>query len=404
MQQVVTRRQAVNVGILTLAQGLYLITSVTAMTLSAVVGRQLASDPALATLPVALMMVGTLIATLPASLVMKKVGRRAGLMAGTLLGGVGGGLLCGFGIAGGDFLLFSAGNFLLGIYQAFAMYHRFAAAEVATDSFRSRAISLVMVGGVISAFLGPWNAQFSRSLYPEQPLLGPYAVATGLAALAVLLLIGLRVPRAGTEQAGGTARPLAQIAAARAVPVAMLIAAFAYAQMMLVMTATPLAMSEAGLQMDDIALVMQAHVLGMFVPSFFTGSLISRFGLVRIILLGVAILVASCASAMAGGSLAHFVIGLLLLGVGWNLLFIGASTLLTESHTPAERGLVQGLNDLAIFALVAIAALLSGVLLDRFGWASLNGLMLPLPLAAGTAILFLKRPRRLALKTGSPTG
>ena len=380
-----------NVLILAASQALFLIAAVTVMTLSGVVGGELAPTPGLATLPVAAMMLGTVATTLPASLFMKRVGRRLGFLVGTLGGGAAGAAVATAGVLAESFWLFTFGNLLLGIYQAFAMYYRFAAADVASDDFRPKAIALVMAGGVVAAFFGPWNAHLSQGLLlPGTPEAGPYAVMVGLALLAGFLVSYLKVPPVA-EATGGEQRPLGRIVAQPAFAVALLAAAVGYAVMILVMTATPLAMRAAGFGMDEAAFVMQWHVLGMFAPSFFTGGLIARFGVLRILQVGAVLLVVSALTAVSGEGLAHFWVALVLLGIGWNFLFIGGSTLLTTTHTAAERGKVQGVNDLTVFGLVAAGSLLAGLLLHHVDWAGLNLFVLPFVLVTAVAAFWLQR-------------
>lgn len=235
-----------NVGILVIGQTLFMIASITVMTLSGVVGQQLSPDPGLATLPIAMMMLGTVVFTLPASLYMKRVGRRLGFITGATLGGVVGGLLAFTAVAVESFWLFCAGNLLLGLYQGFAMYYRFAAADVASPTFRSRAISYVMAGGVVAAFLGPWNASTASGWVASAPWGGPYLVIAVLALVAVVLLSFLRVPASGEPQPGDLSRPMRAIAAQPAFMVAVLAGAAGYAIMILVMTATSLAMRAEG--------------------------------------------------------------------------------------------------------------------------------------------------------------
>jgi len=386
-------RERLNVALLASNQALFLIAAITVMTLSGVVGRDLAPSPVLATLPVALMMLGTVTVTLPASLLMKRIGRRAGFLIGTIGGGVGGGAVSALGVMTGSFLLFCLGNLLLGLYQAFAMYYRFAAADAASESFRSRAISLVLAGGVVAAFLGPWNANYGQAVLAAAPQAGPYVIVTALSALAAVLVGLLRIPSAA-EPKGGPQRSMREIAARPRFPVALTSAAIGYAVMILVMTATPLAMRDAGFEMAQAAFVMQWHVLGMFAPSFFTGSLIARFGVRRILGAGGIILLISAATAISGQTLVHFWVALVALGVGWNFLFIGGSTMLTALHTPDERGKVQGINDLVIFGLVALGSFMAGTLLHQFGWAGLNIAVTPFVLLALAAVAWLSLRER----------
>lgn len=371
-------REKTNVFLLAASQALFLIAAITVMTLSGVVGQQLTPEPALATLPVALMQVGTLLSTFWASMLMKRIGRRPGFLIGTVVGGVLGGGLSTLGVVLGSFAVFCAGNLLLGIYQAFAMYYRFAAADCASASFRPRAISLVLAGGVVAAIFGPWNADRSQALWGAYPEAGPFLIVTGLAVLATILVGLLQVPKTGEPQGVPAAqRPLGTIAGQPAFRVALLAAAIGYAVMILVMTATPLAMRSSGFGMSEAAFVMQLHTLGMFAPSFFTGSWIARYGVLNILLAGALILLGASAVAISGESLPQYAVALLLLGVGWNFLFIGGSTLLTETHNQEERGKVQGVNDMVVFGLVAAGSLLAGLLLHHLGWAGLNLAVIP---------------------------
>ncbi|WP_254275045.1 MFS transporter [Halomonas sp. 3H] len=383
------RREKQNVVILVISQMLFMVASITVMTLSGVVGQHLSPDPGLATLPIAMMMLGTVASTLPASLYMKRVGRRRGFITGASLGGVVGGLLSFAAIALGSFWLFCAGNLMLGLYQGFAMYYRFAAADAASPAFRSRAISFVMAGGVAAAFLGPWNASAATDLVAAVPDGGPYLVIAILALLAIGLLSQLRIPPSGEPQPGEASRPMATIAARPSFRVAVLAGAVGYAIMVLVMTATPLAMRARGFEMSQVALIMQWHVLGMFAPSFFTGGLIARFGVPRILLAGTLLLTGTVVVANLGASLAHFWVALVLLGIGWNFLFVGGSALLSTVHSEAERGKVQGVNDLIIFSLVALGSLMAGAMLHHLGWEALNLAMLPAILLVMLATLWL---------------
>lgn len=404
------KHEKTNVGLLVGSQILFLITSITVMTLSGVVGLHLAPSPALATLPVTGMMLGALVFTLPASLLMKQIGRRLGFLIGASVGGIGGGVVSVAGVVSGSFWLFFAGSLLFGLYQGFATYYRFAAAEVASDSFKPRALSLVMAGGVFAAFLGPWNASHSHGLVSHamhdasemgmaHPLVeatnaGPYLMLVFLAGVAVILLSFLRVPKVIEDAAHGAARSFGEIAQQGVFRVALLCSVVGYSVMVLVMTATPLAMTAQGYSMNQIATVMQWHVLGMFAPSFFTGSLIVRFGVYRILLAGSLALLLAFTTALSGSGFGQFLVALILLGIGWNFLFIGGSNLLTQAHTPAERGTVQGVNDFLIFALVALSSLLSGVLFYAVGWSGIQWLMLPLAVVTGAIVWWYQRAQQ----------
>ena len=383
-------REKSNVALLSANQAIFGIAMTTVLTLSGVVGSRLAPDPSLATLPIALMQIATLFFTFPASILMKRIGRRPGFIIGATVGGAGGGIVSAIGIAGDSFLVFALGNMLLGVFQAFAMYYRFAAADCASESFRSKAISLVMAGGVVAAIFGPWNANYSQRLTQSNPEAGPFLVLAGLAVVATILLVLLEVPESREPAGAGSGRRLGVIASQPAFTVALVAAAIGYGVMVLIMTATPIAMSAEGFDIGQTALVMQFHVMGMFAPSFITGWLIARAGVLNILLAGGMTILAAIAIAISGAALWQFMIALLLLGVGWNFLFIGGSALLTETHTPAERGKVQGLNDFAIFSLVALASALSGALLHSLGWLTLNILAVPLVAVTLIATIWLR--------------
>lgn len=387
-----TRHERRNVAILAANQALFLITAITVMTLGGLVGQRLAPHPSLATLPIAMMIIGVVLAALPASLLMKRIGRRNGFILGALLGGAAGGAISVAAIGLGSFWLFCGGNLLLGVYQAFANYHRFADADAASPAFESQAISLVLAGGVAAAFLGPLNASRTTDLLGSIPDAGPYAIIIALALLGAALHVGLQIPNDHQARTGAQ-RPFRQIRRDPAFVVALLAATAGYTIMILVMTATPLAMQQAGFALSDAATVMQWHVLGMFAPSFVTGRLITRYGVGRILLIGAALLTASVAAAITGQTMPHFVAALVLLGIGWNLLFVGGSALFATTHTAAERGKVQGANELVIFTAVAAGSLLAGMLLHTVGWRTLNLFMLPPVVVSALITWRWHRPR-----------
>jgi MFS family permease len=399
-------REKTNVLLLSASQALFGIAMTTVLTLSGVVGSRLAPDASLATLPIALMQIATLFFTFPASILMKRLGRRPGFLIGTTVGATSGGIVSAIGVITGNFWVFAAGNMLLGIYQAFAMYYRFAAADCASDSFRSRAISLVMAGGVVAAIFGPWNANYSQALTQGTPEAGPFFVLAGLGIIATILVGMLEVPESREPVGTGAGRKLGIIASQPAFVVALLAAAIGYGVMVLVMTATPISMQNNGFEIGQTALVMQFHVMGMFAPSFITGTLIARYGVLNILLTGGVIMLGSIFLALSGVALWQYLISLLLLGVGWNFLFIGGSALLTETHSASERGKVQGINDFAIFSLVALASALSGALLHSLGWVSLNVIAIPFVALTLLATIWLKfgRARKTVDTPASTTG
>ena len=293
-------------------------------TVSALVGLALAPSPGFATVPLGLQFLATMLFTFPASLCMQRVGRRAGFMGGAAFGLLGAALAA-WSVAEGSFEGLCAGAFCIGIFIAFAQYYRFAAADVATAKYRSRAISLVLAGGVVAAFAGPNLANASRDLFATAVFAGCFVVVAGLAAGTMLVLAFVRVPHYRSRSGNGVSRPLAAIAMQPRYLTAVAGALVGYAAMNLLMTSTPLAMETRTLPFAATASVIQWHVVGMFAPSFFTGHLIRRFGTLQIMLVGAVLQAACVAVNLAGDSYAHFLAALVLLGLGWNFLFIGAT-------------------------------------------------------------------------------
>jgi len=380
-----------NVVILATCQGLMMIGATTMIAESALVGHMLAFDKSLATLPLAFMHVGVMATTFPASLFMARFGRRAGFSIGALAG-FAGAMLCALAIVLGSFWLFCAGTFVTGAYTGFGTFYRFAAADGARAEWKARAISLVLTGGVLAAVLGPELAKATVDLLAPHVFAGSFAAlgVTTLLALALLQLLDIPPP---AETAAGPARPLGEIARQPVFVVAVASAMIAYGVMNLVMTATPLAMLACDHGFHDAATVIQWHALGMFVPSFFTGGLIRRWGVTPVMALGAALLAACAAVNLAGVAFANFWVALLLLGIGWNFVFVGASALVTESYRPAERAKAQALNDFLVFATVSATALASGALMHLGGWAPVNLATLPFVAAAALAVLWLARRR-----------
>ena len=382
-----------NVLILSACQALVLSGSCLIIATSALTGLSLAQNRLWATLPLSCMFVGTLLTTFPASLMMKRIGRRAGFMIGPLAGLVGAAVAI-WAITERDFWLFCAGSFLIGVLNGVGYYYRFAAADISGSEYRSRAISWVLAGGVVAAFVGPNLAAFNRDLIAGFPFAGSYASLLVVYLLSILLASLLRIPPPTEAERYGAQRPLGKIARQPVFFVSVIGALIAYGVMNLVMTSTPLAMAGCGHSFSDTALVIEWHVLAMFLPSFFTGHLIVRFGVLRIMGVGVVLLFGSVAANLSGITVTHFVVGLTLLGLGWNFLFVGGTTLVTESYSPAEKAKTQGLNDLMIFGTVALTAAVSGVVHETAGWEMLNLLVLPFLLAALVLILWLSRARK----------
>jgi MFS family permease len=387
--------------LLATAQALFQTASTLVATVGALAGIQIAPDPQLATAPIASMFLGTVITTVPVSMWMARAGRRAGFVMGAVLG-VLGGLIAAWGIYLGSLLVLSAGTLLLGAYQASALFYRFAASEASDEPFRPRAISLVLAGGVVAAFLGPALGTLGAPLL-EPAYVGSFLILAVTCVVAAALLTRLRVPMPQAEAGESGSRPLLAIMGQPTYAVALFGAATGSGVMVLAMTATPLAMAQHEHGLAAGAVVIQAHVLGMFLPSFFTGSLISRFGVVRIMFAGIALLSAHVALSLSGTGFISFASALVLLGVGWNFLYLGGTTLLTSTYLPAERARAQAANDLAIFVVGLAASLSAGALLEAVGWRVMNLFLLPWLLLALIAIGWLRRVRHASRSAGAPS-
>jgi len=387
-------RTRLNVVILALCQALYLSASSIQVALSGLVGAMLAPDKLLATLPFSLITVMTASTTIPASFVMARLGRRAGFVLGALIGGTGG-AISSIAIFRQSFIAFCIGNALMGCFQAVAQYYRFAAADAAEPAFKSRAVSWVMAGGVAAALLGPGIAGFSKDLFAPITFAGSYLAIVVLAALSILLLSRLSIPRPAAPAPGQGGRKLAVIARQPAFIAAVANGVLGYATMVFVMSATPLAAVACGHSSDDAIGIIRMHLLGMFAPSFVTGSLIARFGVTRVLLAGAGMLLASALAALSGLALYNFWAALALLGVGWNFLYVGGTTLLTAAYRPEERAKTQAANEFLTFGVVAVASFASGGVMARIGWNAINYATVPLLLiAAATTLWYATVSRR----------
>lgn len=351
-----------------------------------------ADNAAFATIPVSLFILGTACFTLPAQKIMARVGRRPVFIGAALLGAFAG-LISMQAILIGAFWMLCVGTFLSGILGAVVHSYRFAAADTASPAFRPKAISWVLAGGVASGLIGPQVVIAFNDFFDPILFAGAFMGQAGLALLsiAVVSFVNLPKPVPRTPAAKARIRPLREITAQPRFQAALLSAIVAYALMALAMTAAPIAMIACGHTVGEAALGIQWHVIGMFAPSFFTGSLIARFGVERVILTGFVILAACAVVALNGISVAHFWIALVLLGVGWNFGFLGATAMLTECYRPEERNTVQGWNDFILFGFVAFASFSSGGLLHLFGWDVINWLLLPILAAAALFLLFRGR-------------
>lgn len=383
-------REIRNVGLLAVCQALMMTASTLIVATSALVGVMLAENKALATLPFGLMWLMTTLTSVPAALLMRRFGRQAGLMCGVTAAMLGGSL-CTLAIFQRRFDLFCAGSMLVGAFNAFGQQYRFAAADAAGEKFRARAISLVVAGGVIAAFAGPNLARFTRDLYPLDTFAGCYAAMVGLYVLSFVVLVFVRMPPAVISTIRITAAGFTELMKRRRFLVAAASAMLGYGVMNLVMTSTPLAMLDCGFGFGETATVIQWHVLAMFTPSFFTGFLIERFGALKIIMTGALLQLACVFVNLQGQTEWNFIAALVLLGLGWNFLFLGGTTLLTTSYGGAEKAVAQGLNDFLVFGMVTMTALGSGALHHMFGWDAINMVMVPFISVAFVLSFWLNR-------------
>jgi MFS family permease len=384
-----------NVLILSVCMALANSANTLQVTLGGLVGYLLVEDKALATLPVTFVVAGTALSTIPASMLMRRIGRQLGFMFGSGLG-VLGSLIAAFGVYQSHFWLFCLGAFIFGASNAYTQLYRFAAADISPPETKSRAISWIMVGGLVAAFMGPEIAKHTREILSPYLFLGSYLAAAVLPVLVLLILTMVRLPKPTVAELREPGRPLAEIVRQPTFLVAAMAGMFGYGVMNLLMTATPLAMQICEHPFSAAATVIQWHVFGMFFPSFFTGNLIARFGTLRIILAGTVLNVVCIAVALSGVSVMNFQAALLLLGVGWNFMYIGGTALLTEVYRPAERNKTQALNDFLVFGTVALASLGSGKLLYHWGWELVPMSALPFILMAGLAAVWLMLQRRRA--------
>jgi predicted MFS family arabinose efflux permease len=360
---------------------------------AAIVGTMLAPDKGLATLPISIFVLGMWMGTLPMGVLARRLGRRNALQIGTVCG-VLTGLICCVAVLQGSFLLFNIGAVFSGLYASGHQSYRFAAADTASEEFRARAISWVLVGGIFAGVVGAQLVIATQNLWPPYLFAATYIGQSALALIAGAVLMFVNIPKPPPRSVVGDGRPLLEIAREPRFIVAVVCGVAAYSMMNLVMTSAPLAMVMCNHSVTDATLGLQWHVLGMYAPSFFTGALIARFGLERVTGLGFALIIVAAAIGTAGISLWHFWIGLALLGVGWNFAFIGATTMVTHCHRPNERNKVQAFNDFLVFGSMAIGSFSSGQLLASFGWATVNEVVFPVVLAAGALLVWSALRRR----------
>ncbi|MEE2727179.1 MAG: MFS transporter [Candidatus Latescibacterota bacterium] len=385
-----------NIAFLFLCEAFSRTGSIVVLSSMALVGRELAPHAALATLPLALAPVSTMLMTVPAARLMQRRGRKVGFALGAILGVVGGLVGCAA-LFNEDFVLLCMGAVGIGAVNGFSTYYRFAAAEVVDESWRSRAISLVMAGGIVAAVAGSNLASWSRGLFPEHLFAGSYLAIAAIQVLVLCALSFVRFPVPSQAESRGGGRSLREIARDPRFAIALVGAVASWAVMSLLMNATPLSMHRHMHSFDDTAWVIQWHVLGMFVPSFFTGHLIIRFGEGRIMAGGLLLLALSALTNLGGVALHNYAVGLALLGVGWNLLFVGATSLLATVYKPEEKARVQSANDFLIYGLMVLTTFGSAPLEEAVGWEALNLFALPLLACVASVMWMIHRRARPAV-------
>ena len=395
------KRAKFNVTVLVLAQAILGSQMPMIFTIGGLAGQTLAPNPCYATLPISLIVLGSMLAANPLSMIMQRYGRRVGFFVGAF-GGAMGGAVGAYGLYLHSFEVFLLGSFLTGIYMSAQGFYRFAAADTASEAFRPKAISYVMAGGLASALIGPQLVKVTAQSMVV-PFMGTYLAMIAINVFGSLLFLALDIPKPEPRRADApVGRSRWEIMKTPTVAVAMICAMVSYALMNLVMTSTPLAVVGCGFEQNTAADVVSAHVLAMFIPSFFTGHLIARFGTTKIVASGLFILGCAGAVALQGVNVENFFLALILLGVGWNFGFIGATTMLASAHNPEEKGIVQGMNDFFVFGGVTVASLSSGGLMNCSGgspvegWTAVNIAMVPFLTLAGGALIWLAMQKRRA--------
>lgn len=378
--------------LLALCQGLFLTNNVTFIAINGLVGLSMAPLGWMATLPVMGYVVGGALSTSLVAKTQQMYGRKRSFQLGLLVA-LGSALLCAYAAVHKDFWLLCFATVVAGYYNANANLYRFAAAELAAPAAREKAVSLVMAGGLMGAVLGPNLAAQTKSL-TQVPFAGAYLALAVVALIALVVMAFVDFPPQPPKQAHTEGRPLSAIMRQPTFIVAAATGALGFGVMNLLMAATPIAMQQCGLPFGDAALVLEWHVIGMFAPGFFTGHLIKRFGTLPIMGVGVALYAGCIAVALTGVDLHQFLIALFLLGVGWNFLFTGSTTLSLETYTPQEKDRAQGALNFFVFAVLAISSLASGILVTTSGWTWLNyGSVAPVALVA-VSLLWLAYIRK----------
>ncbi len=381
-----------NAMVLAVAQALAGGNNTVIVSTSSIIGAVLAPDKGLATLPITGMVMGMWVGTLPVGWLARHYGRRFALQTGSLFG-IASGLISYSAVMGGSFWLLVLGTFFGGLYAAAHQSYRFAAADTASEAFRPKAVSWVLAGGVFAALIGPQLVIFTKDLLSPHLFAASFLGQSACAVLAAIVLMFVKVPPMPKVRPH-QGRPLAEIVRVPRFLVAVACGVASYGLMNMVMTSAPLAMVGCGHSVTDAALGIQWHVLAMYGPSFFTGSLITRFGVARITGLGLALIGIAAVIGISGLTVAHFWAGLVFLGLGWNFAFIGATTMVTQCHRPEERNKVQAFNDFLIFGCMAVTSFSSGQMLAYLSWSAINEVAFPVLVTAGALLLWLNLRKR----------
>jgi len=375
------RLAARNAVVLAVAQALAGGNNTVTVATTGIIGATLAPDPALATLPISIMVLGMWMGTLPVGMLAKAYGRRFALQTGSTFGALSGLISCAA-VLRGSFWLLLVGTLCGGLYAAAHQSYRFAATDTASPQFRPKAVAWVLAGGIFAAVIGSQLVIITKDAWPPYLFAGTFLAQSACAVVAAGVLMFLKIPRPAVSHSFRDGRPLSVIVLQPKFIVAVVCGLASYSMMNMEMTSAPLAMVQCNHSVGDAALGIQWHVIGMYAPSFITGSLMARFGVRPMMASGLAIILVAATINLLGIELWNFWIGLTLLGIGWNFAFIGATTLVTECHDPHERNKVQAFNDFLVFGSMAIASFSSGALLSRFGWTTVNEVVFPVILIA----------------------
>ena len=390
-----------NVFVLAMCQALFNSgRSLTFLAAALTGANMLGEDLRLATLPITMMLIGTAVGTVPSAQLMHWLGRKAGFVISSIVGTIGA-ATCMYALSEGSFLWFNLGIFLFGLYSGAAQQYRFAVADAAPEEFKAKAISLVLAAGVIGAFVGPETAGLTKDLIGTNEFIGTFGALMLFTLASGVIVLGIDIPRLTRDEYEDTGRPVMEILLQPNAVVAVITATLGYGVMNFLMTATPLAMQVGSEHnFNETKFVIEWHVVGMFAPGFFTGSLITRFGVLKIITIGALLQLVAVFVALFGTTVAHFWVSLFLLGIGWNFAFTGGTTLLTRVHTASERAKVQGTNDLIVFTGMAFSSLFSGTLYHFLGWQWVNYAAIPIIGLILVAVICLALSEHRATRRG----